>query len=956
MDENKVYSVDDILSDTRHSGSAHSGRDISAKAQQQADALLSRLRSDTAKSTVADAEFDAFMEALNKRTQKRQASSATQEPAPQETLQQAEPQPVVEPQPETVPAEPLCTESESVSEPAMEPQLKKRHRSLEEVLGELVPEEEQNKIDRALEPQKSEKASRREKHLTNTGIIRKADALIDGRKLEQPLEETFPATTVEGVGRMGTVHKEEKIVGDKEDIQTKAYHAYIRDKEKKKQDTGIIKTIDIKLADPRKAEPHREQAGLEKTIAVTRSKKELVDEETDFEKTMAVSRDTKVISPFHHTGNIEGQTQLEGFFDDEQVEKITEDELEEQLEINRRKKIEAFSFEKEYRNKTGEAVTAETHSRLDDTYAPEKETPVINDVIDYNSKNDKRAIYIELEQLVNRFKLRTILTFAGFLVSAVIGIFASGILPDFGLGTGGERVYIIMNAAILLYLLIINGRAVFKGLKALFLLKPSADSLVAFSGIITLAHCILCFFFGENGAGIFHLYVGAVGFMLLLNCFGKRSMTRRIFKNFRFLIKNGDKYSAACITDPKQIKEFAKGSEQEYYDIRYNAPTAFPSRFLANSFADDPSDTLAKVITYPVIGIAFVVGAVTWLLSKDLVAGISALCAVMLAGVPASSMMSFHKALENADNTLLKERGTVSGFAAANDVAETTAVVLGSDELFGEGYCSLKGMKLYKKMQMDEAILYAASVLEGTKHPLRGVFMESISEVKEKMPASFDKTYESRLGLSAWIYDRKVLLGTKEMMGAHGIEIPANAKPESYIRDNVRVMFLAIDGVVYAMFVVEYFSDPNVEYELQRLEASGIELLVRTEDSNVDEALLSELFDIDVESVKILSILASKLYEEKMEQPVINEAQIINRGDPLTFVRSVIACSVLSGQFRLLKTLHLAAAAIGVIVVSILACVGSIGTIGPVHIAVYAAVWMVITNLIPRIYKAVPKR
>ena len=92
------------------------------------------------------------------------------------------------------------------------------------------------------------------------------------------------------------------------------------------------------------------------------------------------------------------------------------------------------------------------------------------------------------------------------------------------------------------------------------------------------------------------------------------------------------------------------------------------------------------------------------------------------------------------------------------------------------------------------------------------------------------------------------------------------------------------------------------------------------------------------------------------DAPVYNEAKIINRGDPITFMRLITACSILSGQFSLLKMLQYISLGLGVVIIVLLSFLGSISSIGPVHIAVYGAFWMVVTNLIPRIYKAVPKR
>lgn len=938
----KNYSVDEILAEAGRSGAKRSSSGISEKANRQAIEILQSMQHEQPSDT--EREFDALLQELIAHTS-----------ASKKTRERVEEAPVSEtPKRVKVTAiEPPKGEKEIVVAPAPSdvPQSKKKHRPVSEVIDEVMAESAgKDKIESAVADKKEEHSSN-EQHLTRTGVIRKANALI----ADQP-EVQVSERPVAQVQRAGHLQPKEKIVGEKEDIQTKAYHQYIRHKEKKKLDTGMIKRVEMKETEKTRVMPHTKHAEAPAPQADGSTRVAfLADEETNVEKTIADAESKRVISNINHTGNIEGQTRLEGFFDDE-YEKISEEELEGQLELTRREKIDHFELEKSFKREKAQAVEAASQNSIDDTYAPEKETPIINDVIDYNSENDKRAVYIELEQLFNRFKMRTTLNIVALIAAGILGIFGMGIVGDFGLGTGNERLYIILNTAILLGMCIINAQALIKGLKALFMLKPSGDSLMSFAAIAALAHCIVCVLLSENGAAVSHIYAGAVGFVFLLNSIGKRSMMRRIFKNFRFLMKNKNLYSAACITQQEHAHEFTKTAESEETDIRYNAKTEFATRFLANSYADDPTDGIAKWLVYPVILVAFITGVITFFITKDWIAAVSALAATLIVGVPAGAIWSFNKALESADKTLLKERGTITGFAAVNDAAGTTALVVRGEELFPNGTCTLKGMKLFKKMQMDEAILYAASVMDHSRHPFRSVFMEVINDVKDHMPASYDTAYESKLGLSTWIYDRKVLLGNKEMMGAHGIEIPATAKPEEYTHENMRTLFLAIDGSVYAMFVLEYYSDSITEYELQRLEASGIQILVKTEDSNIDETLLCDLFDLEEGSVKVLGMHAAVIYDEKTEIPVYNEAKIIGNGDPVTFMRSITACSILQGQFGLLKLLEYISIGLGVVVVAVLSFMGSVSAIGPIHIAVYGVFWSLVTLIIPKIYKAVPKR
>lgn len=948
MEEKKSYSVDEIINETRKLHTK-SHRDISHEAELKAEEILRAIRPVSLKATAqteaeqsADYPKSVHQQAdIMRQRSQHMALSADEEYIPAHAAKSRH----SENETENFEKAPRQQGGESISyehlkpsavhdTPAKPQQKKKRHRSIDETVAAAGGSNYASRIDYIVSADmfdEDREKKNKEKELTRTGVIRKADRLInedsDGIITRAPAAE-----------KLGGLTKDEKIVGEKEDVQTKVYNEYIRRKEKKKQDTGIIKNIGIKVAEHMPEIP-----------------KPVLDRETDTEKTLVRNTDKKVLTDISHTGNIEGQTRLEGFESNE-VEKISEDELEAQLDKNRRKKIEEFSFADDFKDKNEPVREAEQSDSIDDTYAPKKETPVIDEIVDYNSKNDKRAIYLELRNMYAKFRIRTLLTGLLEIAAAVVGLLGSGIISDFGLGTGNEKVYIIINIAILLLMCILSAKAIIKGIAALFTLKPSGDSLMSLAAIVTLAHCILAITLGESGAGASHIYVAAAGFILLLNSIGKELMMRRVQKNFRLIIGNTDKYTVARITDEREAEELARGTDLPYYDIRYNVKTEFATKFLANSYAADPADDMAKKTAYIALAASVVLAAAVYFISRDIVGAASVLTGALLITAPAANIISFNSALEGANSELLKERGAICGFDAVNDACKTNAVVLDAGELFPAKNCAFKGIKIFSHMKIDDALVYTASVLRETTHPFRDVFMESVGAETEHLPKASDTVYEAKLGISSWIYDRKILLGNEEMMGAHGIAIPYRARPKDYISENGRVMFLAIDGVISAMFIVEYSADPVIQYELQRLEASCIEVLVRSVDSNIDEDMLDYLFGLSGNSIRVISVVANSIYDEKTVKPLRNEAKLINKGDPVTFMRSITACPILGSQFRLLKIIQYIAMAIGFAVIAVFGLMNTISAIGALHIVIYALIWTAITTIVPRIYKAVPKR
>lgn len=82
------------------------------------------------------------------------------------------------------------------------------------------------------------------------------------------------------------------------------------------------------------------------------------------------------------------------------------------------------------------------------------------------------------------------------------------------------------------------------------------------------------------------------------------------------------------------------------------------------------------------------------------------------------------------------------------------------------------------------------------------------------------------------------------------------------------MVYLAVDTAVAAMLVLTYSADRRRKNELQRMEESGISVLIRTTDPNVNAQMVSRLFGIDVNSVAVLEgelgDTAQKLMEEKI--------------------------------------------------------------------------------------------
>ena len=150
------------------------------------------------------------------------------------------------------------------------------------------------------------------------------------------------------------------------------------------------------------------------------------------------------------------------------------------------------------------------------------------------------------------------------------------------------------------------------------------------------------------------------------------------------------------------------------------------------------------------------------------------------------------------------------GYSAVDAFSRTEAVVLDAKDLFRPSDIILHGIKPFDKSQIDSVILDAASVVCNTDGMLTDVFNKIIGSNRSMLRPVENVTYEDSMGLSAWVDGKRVLIGNRELMVNHGIEIPSNDYETRFVRDRKNIIYLYQPGQLSAMFVISYRpNDPD---------------------------------------------------------------------------------------------------------------------------------------------------
>ena len=435
-------------------------------------------------------------------------------------------------------------------------------------------------------------------------------------------------------------------------------------------------------------------------------------------------------------------------------------------------------------------------------------------------------------------------------------------LPAFMLPEENMRVFLIVNLALCVLAALFCSGIVGGGIAALFRLRANCDSPAALALLGALIQGAVLAVLPDSvyASEQISLYFSVALAVLFFTLCGKKLLVARVEANFRFLTSDQKKFAFLQIQNREFAREFARGLGPDVDRVAYSAPADFLTGFLDGSYSPDYSENFTCFAVPASLLGALVVAVVTFLLGgKSLPVAVSAFAAVLCVCAPLSSAMVPNLMLRKVSKKLNAEGAMLTGYEAAEDYADTGAVLLSDKDLFLPDNIMIHGMKVFAEQRIDEAILDAASVIISCDGIMSGVFLNMVGGNRRLLRKVDSLVYEDGMGLSAWVDGKRVLIGSRELMRNHEIDCPSRDFENRYVRDGRKVLYIASAGELSAMFVVSYNPDPDTADQLLELQRRGISAIVYTTDPNVTADLISMVFGVKRTGVKVLP---AKLHAE----------------------------------------------------------------------------------------------
>lgn len=595
---------------------------------------------------------------------------------------------------------------------------------------------------------------------------------------------------------------------------------------------------------------------------------------------------------------------------------------------------------------------------------PEEESE--EELEDYSSPKDKEAILHDMKNIKTGLLIRIVVMVILFGVSLYFALAARDIqiagellpLPTLIQPERNMRAYMIISCAVCAVGALVCSNTVGGGLLAMLKFRANTDTLpmLALLGAFAQGICYIVkpdLFsadkadFGSN----LYLFFPVALFVLLFNLLGKMLVILRIQNNFKLVASEKLKHAAVFLTDRSLLREMSKGLSMEEYTIAYPETSRFLSGFLDNSYSEDHAENMSRVLAPICLLAGVILSVLSYLFNKDIAVAVSTFTAVMCVSAPLTSTIAANLPLYRLSKRLIPSGAMVSGYSAIEAFSRTEAVVLDAKDLFRPSDIILHGIKPFDQSKIDSVILDAASVVCNTDGMLTDVFNKIIGSNKAMLRPVENVTYEDSMGLSAWVDGKRVLIGNRELMVNHGIEVPSKDYEMRFVKDRKNIVYLANSGQLSAMFVISYRPNNPTKEQLEELAARGMYLIINTSDPNITAEKIHAAYNFPLELVKLMPAKFHEAYAELTAEKDRSPAKIGFIGSARMMVTAILDCMTAKTAVDQAVLIQMISLVVGYALVALFSLMGNLSYLSILHLILFHCIWALIGIIVPNLKK-----
>ena len=547
-----------------------------------------------------------------------------------------------------------------------------------------------------------------------------------------------------------------------------------------------------------------------------------------------------------------------------------------------------------------------------------------------------------LNQTVAALNLRCALS--GILAAALI--WASFIYEGFLPGMAGlspdtaPAAFLGANLLLLAAALAVSYHTMRDGLLGL-VKTPSFDTMPALAGAAALLQAVVALL---NPAG-YHsttltIMSGAAALALFLNNLGSRLLAVSVRDGYKIATSGVAHEGAYRPQDKELVRGLMPDMEDKDPWILLSRPMEGDGSFLSQSFGPHAGEKRVQLLARILLGCA-AAGAVLMLLTGKGINGMAAaLASVLCLGAPLSSTLIAGLTALRTERTAGAVGAVIPGWAGVEELNGIDTVRVDAGDLFTSESAQLEDIRIFKGGRIDRAILYTASVLNQGCNTLSRLFRTIIADRTDILPPVKDLECHTGRGFSAWCDNNRILIGTRAYMEQEGVALPELSYEAQHSRNGeMQILYLAVSGNMYAMFVLRYIGGKHAARCLSLLQKENIRLLVTCQDPSLTADKIAAAYHMPEGLITVLDESQAKALAPAVAPVQDAPACMLHLKGFTSLTGGLRAAQQAQAAESAGVAIQLVSAGFSALIGLLLSYSGSVGTLSVLVVLMYQAAW-----------------
>lgn len=322
---------------------------------------------------------------------------------------------------------------------------------------------------------------------------------------------------------------------------------------------------------------------------------------------------------------------------------------------------------------------------------------------------------------------------------------------------------------------------------------------------------------------------------------------------FRLLCKKGEKNVLESVTlrkkkmkyGDKVVKILNDDVGESFYRISKSRDvTGFFRRFNATTGISHPF----TILIFTALVLPFVAALAIAANALSLSASANGYISVLLLGTPISAVFGVFYTVFHSNRLLTRHKCALLGEESVAEYRDAKTLILKDSEMFHTEKCTEIALDEGGDFQNDMKLASALfRKIGSTLDPLG----HGITDCEENAEVTLLRILEN--GVEATAKDRHLLAGEASFLKRYGIRVPKESSDRALRRTkNVRVLYVAIDGILKLHYEIEYTEKFSFEKLSEALLESKTKVAIGSYDPNLNTAFLQELNNGKDEAVRVI--------------------------------------------------------------------------------------------------------